>query len=782
MATAHVADLVTTMRADTAKFDKDVENSKKRLRGYTTDAKKSTKQNESLSQSFKNASGNASQLPGPLGNIGGQLDGMIGTVSSLGVAWTALGGGVAVAIGAISAGLPTLAETERRLLQQEQLIKATGYSSGYTAKQLDEMARSVAMATLTSTQEASKAIGVMLTFRSVMNDQNNTFERTIYLAQDMASVMGGDITSAAKQLGKALEMPSTGMSALKESGISFTQAQIDMVKAMEETGRVAEAQAFILDELDNQIGGAAGAEAGGLIGTADTLGQTWEELLETMADKSGAMFFAKTTMQGLISIAQDLQGLIDPAPMVEFNDLFKERLELQERIRKMGPRDELPSINPLPGGESKNTWFNAQRRLGEVTARMKELQEEFKKDAEAQTAAQEKAAEAAAAREKQRQDEKAAREKKAADDRAAKEQKRIEDKEARDAEAADKARARDQEQTDAWLVELERRNMSEMELLNAKYMDEAMKLAEKKQNELITEEQFQQSLQEIQQYYSDQRVELIKKELEAQEEEQKGFWDRYYESMQESAFNTDELWRQTFDSFTTGFGNAFAGAIMQSESFGDAMKNLAAGMAQSMLAALGKIMAQRMVMWALEKTILKGETASQVAQVTAEAQSAAILSGIHAFSSTAAIPIVGPAMAPGAMAAALAVTEPMAAAATTAAAAGFAGAFDNGGYIPAGQWGVTGEYGPEITLGPSHIVGRKQTMQMLQQANGGSSSGSGDVIVNINNVPEGYGGTASQSTDESGNDVITVMLQDLRDNGAYTTAFQQRHGLKRQGN
>ncbi|MEZ8137852.1 phage tail length tape measure family protein [Vibrio splendidus] len=782
MATAHVADLVTTMRADTAKFDKDVENSKKRLRGYTTDAKKSTKQNESLSQSFKNASGNASQLPGPLGNIGGQLDGMIGTVSSLGVAWTALGGGVAVAIGAISAGLPTLAETERRLLQQEQLIKATGYSSGYTAKQLDEMARSVAMATLTSTQEASKAIGVMLTFRSVMNDQNNTFERTIYLAQDMASVMGGDITSAAKQLGKALEMPSTGMSALKESGVSFTQAQIDMVKAMEETGRIAEAQAFILDELDNQIGGAAGAEAGGLIGTVDTFGQSVEEVFEAFTTWTGIKPIVNDVTKEMNEGLSVIKDYFAPTTTDEALDLMSERIKLINEISKAtneaGGQQKLGSYF----GYTKSDWFNDQRRLSEIDSRLKELSKERDQRLTEEKEAREKAEEAAAAREKQRAEEKAAREKKAADDRAAKEQKRIEDKEARDAEAADKARARDQEQTDAWLVELERRNMSEMELLNAKYMDEAMKLAEKKQNELITEEQFQQSLQEIQQYYSDQRVELIKKELEAQEEEQKGFWDRYYESMQESAFNTDELWRQTFDSFTTGFGNAFAGAIMQSENFGDAMKNLAAGMAQSMLAALGKIMAQRMVMWALEKTILKGETAGQVAQVTAEAQSAAILSGIHAFSSTAAIPIVGPMMAPGAMAAALAVTEPMAAAATTAAAAGFAGAFDNGGYIPAGQWGVTGEYGPEITLGPSHIVGRKQTMQMLQQANGGSSSGNGDVIVNINNVPEGYGGTASQSTDESGNDVITVMLQDLRDNGAYTTAFQQRHGLKRQGN
>ncbi|MFW1480423.1 phage tail tape measure protein, partial [Vibrio parahaemolyticus] len=259
-------------------------------------------------------------------------------------------------------------------------------------------------------------------------------------------------------------------------------------------------------------------------------------------------------------------------------------------------------------------------------------------------------------------------------------------------------------------------------------------LAYKKQNDLITEEQFQQSLQEIQQFYSDERKELFKKELEAREEEQKGFWDRYYESMQESSNNTDELWRQTFDNFTTGFGNAFASAITDSENAGDAFKNMAKGMAQSMLAALGKIMAQRLVMWALEKTLLKSEAASEVSRVTAEAQSASFLSAIHAYSSTAAIPMTGPALAPATASTALAITQPMAAAATAMASSGFAGAFDNGGYIPAGQWGITGEYGPEITLGPSHIVGRKQTMSMLQQATAQEQSAA-NVSVEVHEAP-----------------------------------------------
>lgn len=776
MATAQVADLVTTLRADTAKFDKDVENTKRRLRGYTDEAKKSTKQNESLSQSFKNATGQAAQLPGPLGTIGGQVDGMIGTVTSLGFAWSTVGTAVAVAIGAMAKGLPTLAETERRMLQQEQLIKATGYSSGYTAKQLDEMARSVAMATLTSTQEASKAIGVLLTFRSIANDQNNTFERTIYLAQDMASVMGGDITSAAKQLGKALEMPSTGISALKESGISFTQSQIEMVKAMEESGRVAEAQAFILDELDNQIGGAAGAEAGGLIGTVDTFGQSVEEAFEAFASWSGV----KPVVQDVINEINEglavVKDFFAPTIKDEALDLMSERVKIIQKMNKAtkeaGGHQNLGSYF----GYTKSDWFNDQRRLTELDERLKELSAARDQRIKDEQAAKEKSEQAAADRQKQREEDKAAHEKKLADEKAAREQKRREEKEVRDKEADERAKAREKENTDAWLEQLNRRILNEKDALTAARMDEVDRLNESFDQGLIGAEQHEAGMTAIKQNYSALRLEIIKKELEKQEEAQKGFWDRYYESMQESANNTDELWRQTFDNFTTGFGNAFASAVMQSESVGDAFKSMAQGMAQSMIAALGKIMAQRMVMWALEKTMLKGSAGSEVARVTSEAQSSALIAGINAFKSTAAIPIVGPAMAPGAMTAALAVTEPMAAAATAAATAGFAGAFDNGGYIPAGQWGVTGEYGPEITLGPSHIVGRKQTMSMLQQATSGNGGDSSGWQIIINEAPPG----THAEIDES-RKVISVMMSDANASGEYFSYIANKLGVKAGG-
>lgn len=727
----NIADLVATLDANTAKFDEKIGKSGKKLKDYGKDANKASSESKGLGSSLDSAASKASQLPGPLGEASSKVASFTSTVSGLGTAWTVTGGAIAVGIAAMTGGLPTLAETERRMLQQEQLIRATGYSSGYTAQQLDSMARSLAMATLTSTEQASKAIGVMLTFRSVTGD---TFKRSIYLAQDMASVMGGDITGAAKQLGKALEMPTTGVTALKEAGVSFSDSQRAMIKDMEDTGRIAEAQTYILDELDRQIGGAAGAEAGGLTGTVDTFGQTWDEMLESLSDKSGAMFFAKTTLEGLIDIASGFKNMIDPAPMEEFQELLKRRIELKQKLDDFGDPDQ--------AFFGKDRWINLNREYMEVTGRMQELQEQYKQEQMAQTEAQRKAEEAAAEREKSRLDEKQKREEKAAKERKQKEDKRRQEREAAENAANEKARQREQVVTNTWLVEIQRRNMSALELLDARHSDEKTKLQQSLDDKFITEEQYQRSLSELSVYYSNQRIAQIEKENKERQEKNQTFWDKYYQSMQKSANDTDQLWASTYDNFTTGFGDAFSSAILDSESAEDAFAGMAEGMARSMLAALGKIMAQRAVMWALEKTMAAGEASSQVAQITAEGQAASLLAGVHAYSSTAAIPVTGPAMAPAAAAAAIAATEPMAAAATTAAAAGFAGLFDKGGYIPAGQWGITGEFGPEITLGPTQVVGREKTANLLRQGGTAGESSVHQTVEQHFHMSDVYGDTA----------------------------------------
>lgn len=182
--------------------------------------------------------------------------------------------------GAVSEGK----KFETLSLKTQQIIQATGGVAGKTADELREQARQLALNTLESTEGIMQAQQTLLTFRNVQGD---VFDRAIESATDMAAVLGGNVNTQVLQLAKALENPIQGLSALSRSGTVFTQQQKDMVKAMVEAGRTADAQNFILRELEAQYGGAARAAAMGLAGAQDTLGQRMQELFLQINESLG---------------------------------------------------------------------------------------------------------------------------------------------------------------------------------------------------------------------------------------------------------------------------------------------------------------------------------------------------------------------------------------------------------------------------------------------------------------------------------------------------------------
>ncbi|MBV1952705.1 MAG: hypothetical protein KUG64_10995, partial [Cycloclasticus sp.] len=215
---------------------------------------------------------------------------------------------------------------------------------------------------------------------------------------------------------------------------------------------------------------------------------------------------------------------------------------------------------------------------------------------------------------------------------------------------------------------------------------------------------------------ADRQIDLIDRlneRLRAQIDdlESEDFWTNYLNSASDALTDFDELAATTIENFSTGFGNAFEKMIFDSESLGDAAAGMAEGMARSVVSALGKMGAEWLAYQAVQMVVGKTTQATAAAGIIANAQAASIQSGINAFSSTAAIPIVGPALAPAAMAAALAVTQPMAA---SVASLSFAGAFDEGGKIPSGSFGIVGEFGPEFVRGPANVTSRKDTMDMVR--------------------------------------------------------------------
>jgi len=197
----------------------------------------------------------------------------------------------------------------KAIAQVEAGLKSTGATVGYTSKQLQQMASNLQAKTLFGDEEILKdATAQLLTFTNIAG---TNFERTQAVALDLATRLDGDLKGASIQLGKALNDPIANLSALSRSGIQFSQDQKEVIKSLTESGRLAEAQTIILDELEKQYGGSAEAAAkagtGGLKQLANSFGDLQEEFGAII------MEFLPPVIDGLKNMLANFQNLTPEA-------------------------------------------------------------------------------------------------------------------------------------------------------------------------------------------------------------------------------------------------------------------------------------------------------------------------------------------------------------------------------------------------------------------------------------------------------------------------------------
>lgn len=164
-------------------------------------------------------------------------------------------------------------------LQNEQaqlaaVLESTGRSANMTTHALNEMASAMSRASMFSGGEITQAQYTLLAFTGIAQ---NEFPRAMQAAADMAARTGVTIKSAAETVGRALDVPSQGLSSLTRQGFRFTEEQKKLAQHLEATGRTAEAQAIILDALEESYKGAAQA-------ARDTFGGAWTSLLNNVGD------------------------------------------------------------------------------------------------------------------------------------------------------------------------------------------------------------------------------------------------------------------------------------------------------------------------------------------------------------------------------------------------------------------------------------------------------------------------------------------------------------------
>lgn len=171
------------------------------------------------------------------------------------------------------------------IAQLEQGIRSTGAAAGFTAEQLRRTASELQSVTTFGDEDILTGVtNQLLTFTNIAGDQ---FIRTQEAALDLATRLGGDLQSAAIQLGKALNDPVANLSALSRSGIQFSEDQKELINSLVETNRLADAQNIILSELEKQYGGSARAAAEAGLGPLkqfrNALGDIAEEIGSALA-------------------------------------------------------------------------------------------------------------------------------------------------------------------------------------------------------------------------------------------------------------------------------------------------------------------------------------------------------------------------------------------------------------------------------------------------------------------------------------------------------------------
>jgi hypothetical protein len=161
-------------------------------------------------------------------------------------------------------------ESQKAAAQTAAVLKSTGGAAGVTAAHVARLSAALQKNVAVSDETIQAGQNMLLTFTGIRNETgrgNKIFDQATRVLTDMtAALNNGAVTSEAMrsqaiQLGKALNDPVRGLSALRRVGVAFTAQQEDQIKTLVESGKTMQAQKIILHELGREFAGSAAAAA-----------------------------------------------------------------------------------------------------------------------------------------------------------------------------------------------------------------------------------------------------------------------------------------------------------------------------------------------------------------------------------------------------------------------------------------------------------------------------------------------------------------------------------------
>jgi len=194
--------------------------------------------------------------------------------------------GAAGLTAAAKAGFDEMFAGQKVAAQTAAALESTGRVAGVTANQINTLAGSLQKLTGYDDEAIQSAENLLLTFTNVRNvagRNNDIFNQATEATLNLSRTFDQDLSSSAVQLGKALQDPVRGVTALRRIGVSFTSAQQKLIDRLVSTGDVLGAQKIILREVTRETGNSARAYGQTLPGQLDILKGNLQNLAGELA-------------------------------------------------------------------------------------------------------------------------------------------------------------------------------------------------------------------------------------------------------------------------------------------------------------------------------------------------------------------------------------------------------------------------------------------------------------------------------------------------------------------
>jgi len=205
--------------------------------------------------------------------------------------------------------------------QTNAVLKSTGEIAKVSSEQVVKLSEAMAAKTGIDRKTIQGGENVLLTFTKIRNEVgkgNDIFDQATMASLNMSTALGKDLQGSVVMIGKALQDPIKGITALSRAGVNFSAEQKSEIKALVAKGDALGAQKIILKELNTEFGGMAEASASSSGKMKAAYAALQEHIGKLFLPAMGAIF--RWITANIIPAAQRLSDVLAArlAPIIKF--------------------------------------------------------------------------------------------------------------------------------------------------------------------------------------------------------------------------------------------------------------------------------------------------------------------------------------------------------------------------------------------------------------------------------------------------------------------------------